>query len=511
VAFYADGSSTPISGCGTQTLAPVSGSTYRATCVTSSLGVGPHSISATYSGDNGYAGSTGSSAAPQVVDQISTDTIVTASPNPSTFGQTVTFTAIETPSDGGGTVAFYADGSATPIFGCGSELLTFVAGTYQASCPTSTLGAGPHSISATYSGDTDYAGSSGSLPGGQVVGRASTGTTLASSVNPSVHHQPVTFTATVVPTDGSGTVAFLAGTKIIPHCGAQTLSLVGADYEATCTDSSLKVGPHSITAAYSGDTDYLPSTSTALIQKVKAHGTPAFVTPVLGSPQSSPVGLAFAEPLDVEVTDLYGNVIPGALVTFTAPTTGPSGTFPLGFTSATAVTDSGGHAMAPVFTANSIVGGPYDVTASTGAVSGSFVLTNLPPVPETAVSIVPTHVELAGGGTTPAFLVSASNTGLVPTVGTLTVTDTLSNGLSFTGQSLAGADQNGWSCSFSGQVATCTYSNPIGVNDLNSVALYVAVTAPPGTVLTDTAVLTPTNPAAPRDDTATAQVTAGDF
>ncbi len=254
------------------------------------------------------------------------------------------------------------------------------------------------------------------------------------------------------------------------------------------------MGPHSITATYSGDTDYLPSTSTALIQKVKAHGAPAFITPVLGSPQSSPVGLAFTQPLDVEVTDLYGNVIPGALVTFTAPTTGPSGTFPPGFTSATAVTDSGGHALAPVFTANSIVGGPYDVTASIGAVSGSFVLTNLPPVPETAVSVVPTHVELAGGGTTPAFLVSAINTGLIPTVGTLTITDTLSNGLSFTGQSLAGADQNGWSCSFSGQVATCNYSSPIGIGSLNSVALYVAVTSAPGTVLTDTAVLTPTDP-----------------
>ncbi len=236
VAFYADGSTTPISGCGTQTLSPVSGSTYHATCVTSSLGVGPHSISATYSGDNGYAGSSGSLAGPQVVDQISTTTIVTSSPNPSTFGQTVTFTAIETPTDGGGTTAFYADGSTTPISGCGAELLTLVAGTYQASCATSTLGAGPHPISATYSGDTDYAGGSGSLPGGQVVSRASTATTLASSVHPSVHHQPVTFTATVVPTDGSGTVAFLAGTKTIPHCSAQTLSLVGADYEATCTD-----------------------------------------------------------------------------------------------------------------------------------------------------------------------------------------------------------------------------------------------------------------------------------
>ena len=94
------------------------------------------------------------------------------------------------------------------------------------------------------------------------------------------------------------------------------------------------------------------------------------------------------------------------------------------------------------------------------------------------------------------------------TSGTLTVTDTISAGLSFTGQTLPGADQHGWNCTFAGQVATCTYSDPIPVGSLNSVALYVAVTAPPGTVLTDTAVLTPTDPT-PHDNTATVQVVAG--
>jgi hypothetical protein len=202
-------------------------------------------------------------------------------------------------------------------------------------------------------------------------------------------------------------------------------------------------------------------------------------------------------------------VVPGKLVTFKAPNTGPSGTFS-GFLSTTAVTDSTGQATVLGFTANSTVGGPYNVIASIGAVSGNFALTNLPPVPQAAVSIVPTHVALAGGGTTPAFQVNVTNTGIIPTSGTLTVTDTLSSGLAFTGQTLAGADKNGWVCSLSGQVVTCSYSNPIAVGSLNSVALYVAVTAPSGTVLTDTAVLTPTDPT-PQDNTATAQVVAGKF
>jgi uncharacterized repeat protein (TIGR01451 family) len=342
------------------------------------------------------------------------------------------------------------------------------------------------------------------------VEKATTTTTLSSSVHPSVHHQPVTFTATVTPTDGSGTVAFYAGTKVISHCGTQSLSLVGSKYEATCVDASLKVGTHKITAVYSGDTDYLGSTSSVLTQKVKAFGAPAFITPVSGTPQSSPVGVAFAQPLTAVVTDGWGNVVPGAQVTFRAPSSGPSGTFIPGFKSATEVTDSTGRVTAPVFTANSTAGGPYDVTARIGAISGSFVLTNLPPVQDTAVSIVPTQLTLTGGGTTPAFLVNAINTGMIPTSGTVTVTDTISAGMSFTGQTLTGADKNGWNCTFAGQVATCTYRDPIPVGSLNSVALYVAVTAPPGTVLTDTAVLTPTDPT-PQDNAATVEVKAGAF
>ena len=58
-------------------------------------------------------------------------------------------------------------------------------------------------VAAAYSSDTSFAGSSGAESGGQVVGQASTTTTVASSGNPSAIGQSVTFTATVAP--GSGT------------------------------------------------------------------------------------------------------------------------------------------------------------------------------------------------------------------------------------------------------------------------------------------------------------------
>jgi hypothetical protein len=153
------------------------------------------------------------------------------------FGQPVTLTATVSPTDGLGTVAFSNDGSL--VAGCTAQSLSPVSGaTYQAICTTSSLPVGSDGISATYSGDTDYAGSSGLLPQPQVVNQIPTTTTLVSSVNPSIHHQPVTFTATVAPTDGGGGVTFYAGTKVI----CTNVGLIGG--KASCVDSTLKVGTH---------------------------------------------------------------------------------------------------------------------------------------------------------------------------------------------------------------------------------------------------------------------------
>jgi len=67
-------------------------------------------------------------------------------------------------------------------------------------------------------------------------------------------------------------------------------------------------------------------------------------------------------------------------VTFTAPSSGPSGTFAGNLTSVTVLTNAGGVAVAPTFTANGEAGS-YVVTASlSGGVSPvTFELTNLLP------------------------------------------------------------------------------------------------------------------------------------
>ena len=94
---------------------------------------------------------------------------------------------------------------------------------------------------------------------------------LASSANPSVQGNPVTFTATVtagargVPTTPTGTVTFYDGGSPL---GSGTLS----GGQATLTASSLTAGSHSITASYSGDSSFFQSSSAALSQVVNAAG-----------------------------------------------------------------------------------------------------------------------------------------------------------------------------------------------------------------------------------------------
>jgi len=100
--------------------------------------------------------------------------------------------------------------------------------------------------------------------------KTATTTTLTSSANPGVFGQSVTYTATVSPGSGSGiptgTVTFLDGATSI---GTGTL-VNGA---ATLTLSVLAVGSNPITATYSGDTNFLTSTSVQLNQVISKAPT----------------------------------------------------------------------------------------------------------------------------------------------------------------------------------------------------------------------------------------------
>jgi hypothetical protein len=138
---------------------PASLNSGQATFSTAALGIGGHSITATYIPDNNNFTGSGPVSLTQNVSQGTTTTTLTSSPNPSTPGQPVTFTATVKVATGTGTptgtVTFKDNG--TPI-GTGNLI---PGGT--ATFTTSTLTTGSHNITAVYGGDTNFAGSTSAV------------------------------------------------------------------------------------------------------------------------------------------------------------------------------------------------------------------------------------------------------------------------------------------------------------------------------------------------------------
>jgi hypothetical protein len=181
-----------------------------------------------------------------------TSTSLTSSPNPSTFDQTVTLTASVTPSTATGGVTFYHGSTA---LGTG----TLSSGT--AAFTTSTLATGGHTLTATYGGDANDQPST-SAPVTQVVEKAPTSTTLSSSPNPSTFPQSVVLAAKISPSSATGTVTFYAGGKNLGNSSVD-------EGTAMLTVSSLPVGPHTVTADYSGDANHSASDSSPITQIVR--------------------------------------------------------------------------------------------------------------------------------------------------------------------------------------------------------------------------------------------------
>jgi large repetitive protein len=237
----------------------------------------------------------------------STTTTVMAAPDPSLFGQTVTFTVQVT--TGAETGALTGTVSITDTFGGNTTplatglALNGGAATFQ----TATLAVGVHTIKAAYSGDTSHSPSSstdnGVSPWSQVV-EEQTAVALTSSANPSLVGQSVTFTATVTAPDGGGlmpdgSVTFLDGTTTLAE-----VELNGG--VATYTTSALTAGAHPITAVYSGDAtkEILGETSMVLTQNVQAaatltvatsgspsnYGNPVTFTATIASSSTTPAG-----------------------------------------------------------------------------------------------------------------------------------------------------------------------------------------------------------------------------
>jgi hypothetical protein len=258
-----------IGGCASQTVAA-----NVATCTLTTLAVGTHPITATYNGDASFNASSVSNIISQLVNKADVTVALSSGPNPSVFGQLVTFTAtlsvtapgVGTPT---GNVTFRDNG--VNIATCSSQTVT--AGT--ATCSLSVLAVGTHPVTATYNGDGNFNASSTSNIINQVVNKADTAVVLTRApTTTTVFGQTVTFTATIsVTAPGAGTptgaVAFQDNGVDIGTCAAQPVS---GGTTATCV-VALPAGTHPITAVYSGDASFNTSTSNTITEVVNKANT----------------------------------------------------------------------------------------------------------------------------------------------------------------------------------------------------------------------------------------------
>jgi hypothetical protein len=228
-----------------------------------SLAVGNHELTAVYGGSNSFTSST-SAAVTETVNPAATSVALGSSVNPAALGQAVTFTATIVPVVSGPGMP-----TGTVTFKDGDVVLGMVAvGTGgTATFATRFAAAGGQVITAVYSGDASFVGSSQTLTE-QVSAPATlaaTTTALAASANAVRVGQAVTFTATVHGAAGSGTptgtVTFLVSGRVVARVN------LGAGGRARLTGFFSVAGSFPVRAVYSGDSNFAAS-SQSLTERV---------------------------------------------------------------------------------------------------------------------------------------------------------------------------------------------------------------------------------------------------
>lgn len=290
---------------GTTSLGSVPLTNGTASLSTTSLSASTHIITASYSPNTNIFTGSISSPVDQIVNLAATTTSLVSSVNPIQPNQSVTYTATISSPYGGpttGTITF-KDGKTSKIVPVNGKSALWTT-TYSRT--------GTHSISATYSGDSNNAGStSGTLT--EYVENFPVGskTVVTTSGSPSLINQLVMFTATVSSVYGQipngESVTFWDGTTQI---GAGTIT----SGVATDTTSTLSAKTHTIKATYAGDATFKSSSGTVK-QIVNLYST---TTSLSSTPNPSKQGQSVM--LTAQVTST-GSTTPTGNVLFKNGTT----------------------------------------------------------------------------------------------------------------------------------------------------------------------------------------------
>ena len=281
--------------------------------------------------------------------------------NPSTAGQTVTFSAAV--SDG----PQIATGSVT--FTDVTSAQTLGSGTLDASgkaiYATGALTVGQHVIKATYNGDATHS-SADSNTLTQTVNAISGSVTVTSSANPSTYNQAVTFTATV-PTGATGTIQFM-----IDGTNFGTPVTIANGTAVSGSTSTLSVGTHPVTAGYSGDATHSAATGTLSGGQVVNQMTGTVTVSSSVNPSTAGQAVTFTATLPSIATGTIQFMIDGT--NFGTPVTIANGT---AASQSTTTLSVGNHPVTAIYP------GDANYAATSGTLSGGQTVnavTNHPPV-----------------------------------------------------------------------------------------------------------------------------------
>jgi len=242
----------------------------------------------------------------------------------------------------------------------------------------------------------------GAVPGSVAVQTGSGQTTMVNT------NFGTTLQARVLDTLGNPT-AGVTVTFAVPTSGAS--GIFNGSVTAVTNASGIATSPtlraNTTTGTFFAQASVLGIASPALYSLTNTPDAPVAISIVQGTPQTTFAGTPFATALVARVNDVYGNPVPGAPVTFLAPTVGSIASFPGMVSSTIATTDANGRATAATLTANAIAG-TYTVTASiaTGT-SVNYNLTNTP---------APTSISAVGASTQTTPVTTAFATALEVTV-----------------------------------------------------------------------------------------------
>ncbi len=267
-------------GSGSCALSPGASDTLLGASVT------PYQLTAVYSGDPTYSGST-SPQVPLTVQPASTTAAVTPTPSSITFGQetNVSFGVTVSPQFSGAPTGLVTvmTGS-TPL--CSFMLVAADNGSGSCHLGSDTLvGAGPVPITATYGGDANFTASPASPAATLTIQPASTTTVVTPTPSSIAFGQEtnVSFGVTVSPQFSgapTGSVTVMSGST--PLCSFTLLQSdngSGSCHPTSGTVLPAAPTPYAITATYAGDANFITSTSPASNLTVTTTSSTTVLTP----------------------------------------------------------------------------------------------------------------------------------------------------------------------------------------------------------------------------------------